>query len=129
MVQCLRQGLEVPQSWEEALISEPTARELISSEFPRFNVRLGGIPDLVFIGDRGVITAECKRLAGRYRNNDCEWRRWGDTFRASQHAWAEDARRGGMSPETLIEVWWERVDVASCEDSTPTSLRGRPRVE
>lgn len=103
-----------PSGWRRALISKTEAIRILRSEFPRATEATAGIPDLVFKSDGRVVAAECKRLRGRYRNNDCEWRTGGDAFRPSQDSWAAAAIANGVSSEALLAVWWNRVDAANC---------------
>lgn len=102
-----------PRSWREALISEAVARRLLSTEY-QVVFSTSGIPDLVFTKDGAVVAAECNRLRGKHRNNDCEWRTGGDTFKPNQEKWASDAVAAGLPNEAIVHVWWNRVDKSTC---------------
>jgi hypothetical protein len=103
-----------PAKWLEWVISEASAREILALQFPNAQVAKGGIPDLIFERGGAVVAAECKRVKGIYRNNDCEAKPGGDTFKPSQVTWASGAIDAGISPDVLLAVWWTRLDVAPC---------------
>lgn len=103
-----------PDDWRKALISESTARRIISTEFPAADFGTSGMPDLLLIHGGRVVAAECKRLRGKYRGNDCKWRTGGDSFKPNQELWKADAKAAGIPPDALLAVWWNRVDPANC---------------
>jgi hypothetical protein len=103
-----------PSAWRSALISQWDADQLIAAEFPRAAGAVAGVPDLIFLRDGLLVAAECKRRRGRYRNNQCEWRTGGDTFKQSQERWWADATVAGVPAEALLSIWWDRIDSADC---------------
>lgn len=105
----------IPLDWKQSIITEQEARRIIATEFPRAAFTKSGIPDLIFVRDGVVVAAECKRLRGKFRNNDCEWKTYGDTFRLNQEKWATDAIAAGISRDAILAIWWNRVDASSCE--------------
>jgi hypothetical protein len=74
-----------------------------------------GIPDLIFEREGTVVAAECKRLKGKYRANDCSWRTGGDVFRPNQEKWVADAVAAGLPRDAILEIWWTRIDQSYCD--------------
>ena len=112
-VSTFRPDSRFPSAWREALIDESTARRLLAAELPG-RITSSGMPDLIFSKDGQVVTAECKRLRGRYRGNDCAWRSGGDAFKPNQERWATEALNAGLPPDAIVQVWWTRVDQSRC---------------
>jgi hypothetical protein len=103
-----------PADWRPALINEPEARSLLGQEFPSVAVRVSGIPDLVLARGGSVVAAECKRVRGAYRDNDCARKSGGDSFKRTQTDWASEVIAAGISRDALLTVWWDRADASPC---------------
>lgn len=103
-----------PGAWRNALITEPMARQLVATEFPRVNFPRSGIPDLIVARHGLVVAAECKRRSGHYFDNDCVTKPGGDALRPSQQQWTSDALMAGIPSDVLVTVWWQRLEASPC---------------
>jgi hypothetical protein len=103
-----------PEAWREAVITRSEAEALIASVYPGRRLQSAGMPDLVLVRDGGLVAAECKRLRGYHYDNDCVRKPGGDRFNANQQAWARAAAQAGISVDSLVSVWWTRVDRSPC---------------
>ena len=53
------------------MVTRNEATRLLSREFPTANLASAGTPDLVLARDNEIALVECKRLPGKYWDNDC----------------------------------------------------------